>query len=186
MRLIYFIVAVAFVGCVGKTGNSKKVNLLQRSTIDKDSKLADYYSNKLYLPNVVRLHTGDKHGFIYIDSLSLNPGRIDNASREAYYIRAIATVSKEDLQVHEAIWAIPEVRKMQQGDGGNGTVVTWITGRPHPSDHYTVELRKNDIDEMTPLNDICSFTVRLHPLKIEVANSSGYYVPVSEWRAAQK
>jgi len=186
VRFACFIFAIILCSCKGKPDAGRKVNLLQRSSIERDSKEKDYYDSRLYLPNVVRLYAGSKRAFIYIDSPALNPGKLDSSNREAYYAKALATVSSEDLRVHEAIWAIPEVRKMQQGDGGYGTLVTWITGRPHPSDHYVVELRKNDIAEMTPLNDVSSFTVRLHPLKIEVTNSSGYYVPLAEWQAARK
>ena len=176
-------------GCGGKGGDRKgHINLIEKEALQpRDAKTQGYYDSRYYLPNVVRLNKGQKNAFIYIDSLRYKPaGLLDKTNREEYYSKAIANVSPNELQVHRAIWAMPEVQKLQMADGGYSTVVTYITATPKTTGHYIVELRRNNIEEMTPEKDISSFRVKLNPLVIEVANESGYYVPLKAWRAGRK
>ena len=185
LLLILFCVGTA---CKSHTDSAGRINLIEKNPIaQRDSKTQGYYDSRYYMPNVVRMEPGNKNAYIFVDSPNQQTaGLIDKGNREEHYKKAVAMMDKNDLKVHHAIWALPEVQRLQLADGGYNTIVTYITSRPGATDHYTVELRRNNIEEMTPEKNVAAFTVKLHPLEIQVADESGYYVSLKAWRSGHR
>ena len=189
VRLAAIIICIVIAGCKGKKGDSaKRINLIEKSPIKTgDSSLAPYYKNKYYLPYIVRLDKKAKSAFIQIDTAYFNTQKLDNNTREDYYNKAIALQPKDDLQAFRAVWSLPEMRDLQQGDGGYGTIVTWIKERADQKNKaYIIEIRRNDVEQLSLVKGTSFFRIRLHPQSIEIADESGYFVTLQAWRTQRK
>ncbi len=191
-RYVWLLLILLVCGCKGRHDSNrehKKGFFLSNPIVkeQRDSMKDGFYKNKYFSPTIIRLGRQDKEAFIWIDSPLFNVKRLDNTNREAYYDKVIPLLPKEDIEVYSLIWAVPEMRKMQTGDGGFGTVVATITTRPDKENpFYVAEIRINNIDEMPPANDIAFFRIRLNPLLVELSDQSGYYVSLEEWDHVNK
>lgn len=179
---------IAFTGCMGKPDPDKKINLIENHDIKlRDTAFEKYYNNKLFSPHIVRLDNNSKPAFILIDSSYFNTKSLTPADREVYYKKVLALLPKDDLAAHRLVWNIPEVRAMQQGTGGNGTIVSAIKEKmDSKSGYYLVELKRNDVENFSQVYGISLFRVRLRPFSMEIGDESGYFVSMEMWRRAQK
>ncbi len=173
------------VSCIGKKAeNNKKINLIENPNIKlRDTAFQKYYSDIYYSPYLIRLDQQPKSAFIQIDTVLNKANHLDKNTREGYYKSALSLLTKDDLEVHKTIWAIPEFRELQQADGGNGTIVTWI--REHidrKSGYYIVDVKRNDVEQLSQMKGISSFRIRLRPKNIEISDESGYFVSLAVWK----
>ncbi len=143
-----------------------------------------FFDGRYYSPYIIRLGTKYKRSFINIDSAYFNIAHLTPAERETYYQKVVGLLPKEDVQVYQLIWALPEMHQLLTADGGPGTIVTWIKDRPSEhNDKYVVEIRKNEIKKFRLEKDLAYFRISLHPIAIEIATESEYYVPLKKWRS---
>ncbi len=187
-NIILIIILVFLAACKGKPDADKRINLIENPNIKLHDTAFDKYRNGiLFSPHIIRLDHQKKPAFIQIDSAYFNTKSLDRTNREDYYKRVIATLPKDEVEAHRKVWSIHEVRDLQQGDGGNGTIVSWTKEILNEKNgYYLIELKRNDIEEMGQLYGMSAFRVRLHPYSMEIADESGYFVSLEAWRRTQK
>ena len=188
-RLVCVCILLLATGCTGnRTDASKRINLMEKAPINtNDSGLGPYYKKIYYFPYIVRLGKQPHNAFIQVDSSYFNTKHLETSTREDYYAKVIALLPKDDLTAYHAVWALPEMQKLQQADGGYGTIVTWIKEKLDKTNgHYIIEVRRNDIEQLSLVKGISYFRVWLHPLRVEIADESGYFVPLQSWRRLNK
>jgi hypothetical protein len=178
--------AVQFAGCKGRLPEHKKIMLVAVAS-PLDSTIKGFYDNKYYMPNIVRLpHSTFGRAFIYVDSPGSMPrdNRLLPAEREVFYTNALGKVAATDKDAYYKAWSLPEIQKLQQADGGYGTVFLTITSRPvKDTPLYIIEIRRNNVKEF-PLHSSLAFVKfdeRTH--ETWMADNTGYYVPLSAIRA---
>ena len=187
IRYSTFCILLAMASCMGKTGdNTKRINLIENSNIKlRDTSYQKYYSDLYYSPYIIRLDKNTKSAFIQIDSVYGKTDHLDKNTREEYYKRALTMLPKDDFEAHKAIWALPEMRELQEADGGNGTVVTWIKEHlDKKSGYYLIDVKRNDVEQLNQMKGISSFRIRIRPRSIDIADESGYFVSLAVWRRA--
>ena len=128
--------------------NSKQIkNKLAESDIDSIDNL--YYNDKLFFPTIIRLKSG-KNYFIYTEMSIQFDSVLNSFNRELYYEKVLKKINKMDLRVHEKVWSFSEVQKMQTGDGGYLTLLTWIDEYPTTNNpYYFVAIKKNMISHFS-------------------------------------
>lgn len=186
---ILLIILVAFLAaCKGKPASDKRINLIENPNIKLHDTAFDRYRNGiLFSPHIIRLDNQKKPAFIQVDSAYFSIKSLDKNNREDYYKKVIATLSKDEVEAHRKVWSIHEVRDMQQGDGGNGTIVSWTKEVLNDKNgYYLIELKRNDVEEMRQVYGMSAFRVRLRPYSMEIADESGYFVSLESWRRTQK
>lgn len=189
-RLFIAIISLGIMGtgCKLKRDPNKKIDMISNPNIKlHDTAFEKYYAGTLFSPHVVRLDNGSKPAFIQVDSSYFGTKSLDKDTRDAYYKKVLTLLPKDELEVHRRIWAIAEVRAIQQGTGGAGTILSSIREvLDAKSGYYLVDMKRNDIEQLNPLNGIAGFRIRLRPLVIEVGDESGYYVSLESWKSSQK
>ena len=188
-RIACILLLLIVTGCTGNKGDqSKRINFMEKSPLKvTDTGFGPYYKNIYFLPYIIRLDKQPKSAFIQVDSAYFAAKRLDANTREDYYNKVIALLPKEELQAHKIVWALPEMRKQQQADGGYGTIVTWTKERmDKKSGYYLIEVRRNDVERLSVVKGTSYFRIRLHPMKIEIADESGYFVSLEAWRRLSK
>lgn len=185
---VFLLVAGLIYGCNIKPDPKKKIDMISNPDIKlRDTAYEKYYQGVLFSPHIVRLDNAEKPAFIQVDSCYFNMKALDKNTREDYYKRVIALLPKQELEVHRLIWKIADVRGIQQGNGGEGTIVSAIREvLDEKSGYYLADLKRNDVEQMSPIIGISTFRIRLHPLNIEVADESGYFLSLASWQQAQK
>lgn len=185
MKLLY-LAPLLLAGCMGNVDKSKKINLIENSSLTlRDTSFESYYQDRLYSPYIIRLDKNEKSAFIQVDSIYTKTSHLDKNTREEYYKKALALQPKDDIEAHRAIWAIPEMRDMQNADGGNGTIMTWIRERlDAKSGYYIIDVKRNDVEQLSQVKGTSSFRIRLRPRVIDISDESGYYVSLDVWRRA--
>lgn len=174
--------------CTGKKDDKgKKINLIENSNIKlRDKSFDKYYNDQYYSPYIVRLDKNTNSAFIQVDSVFGKVDHLDKNTREDYYKKALSLLSKDEIEAHKAIWAIPEMRQLQEADGGNGTIVTWIKEElDHKSGYYIIDVKRNDVEQLSQMKGISSFRIRLRPRTIDIADESGYFVSLTVWKRAR-
>lgn len=182
------IVILIFSGCGGKHEPVKRMNLIENPNIKlHDSAYEKYYKGELFSPHIIKLDNADKAAFMQVDSTYFSAKSLDKNTRDDYYKRVLAVLPRQELEAHKKIWSIPEIRALQQGDGAAGTIVSWTKEvLDEKSGYYLIQLKRNDIEELSPVYGIASVRIRMHPLVIDLADESGYFVSLEAWRRAQK
>lgn len=189
VRLACICLLLLSLGCKGmKSDKTERINLIENKNINlRDSAFNNYYNDLYYSPYIIRLDNNAKSAFIQVDSAYDKVNHLDKNTREAYYKKALALQSKDDREVHKAIWAIPEIREQQSADGGNGTIVTCIKERlDAKSGYYIIEVQRNDVEQLSTVRGTSQFRIRLRPRTIDIADESGYFVSLDVWRRARK
>jgi hypothetical protein len=182
------LILVFLAACKGKPEPDKRINLIENPNIKLHDTAFDKYRNGiLFSPHIIRLDNQKKAAFIQVGSAYFNMKSLDKNTREDYYKRVVATLSKDEIEAHRKVWSIHEVRDMQQGDGGNGTIVSWTKEILNETNaYYLIELKRNDVEEMGQVYGMSAFRVRLRPYSMEIADESGYFVSLESWRRTQK
>jgi len=146
----------------------------------EDSLNSLYYQDKLYFSTIIRLKPNTKF-FIYSLALKEPNYLIDSANREEYYNNSIKKITSKELEVHKKIWSYSEIQKMQQGDGGYLTLVTWIDGFPSKEDpYYHVAIKRNMITHLTTSTDIGWVKVKDDLTEVRFCDAIDCYKPI-DW-----
>ena len=186
--IITILLAIAFWSCNNNPDPNKGINLIENPNIKlRDTAFEQYHKGNLFSPHIVRIDNNKQAAYMKIDSIYFNVKSLDKNTRADYYKKTIALQSKDELEAHRRVWGIKEVRAMQQSDGGPGTIVSWTKDiLDAKSGYYLIELKRNDVEEMSQVYGISVFRVRLHPASMEIGDESGYFVSLEAWRRTQK
>jgi hypothetical protein len=184
------LLAIATSGCKQKKDKKKEINLWVKPTVRSiDSSIQAFYTNVYYLPNIIRLSNDMRYAFAMVDSVPgvSNSTRLTQTNREQHYAHALPSIMPQDIEAYRFAWQLPEMQKMQHGDGGYGTLFTSIGSRPSKDTPlYVIEVRKNNIQEF-PVNDsigYIKYNTQTH--EVWIADNSGYFIPLKSFRAANK
>jgi len=192
-KFIGVILLLFIFGCAGKHIEKKKMNVADTSTIKTsdtvkqyvlDSLEQLYMDGKVFYSTFVRLREG-KDEFIFTDSSYFGMDLLDSSNREDYYRRVRNLIPKDELQVHQMIWDLPEMKiDGAEGTGGYHGVVTWIQSRPTADDpYYEVAIKRDYYDRLGAYTPLSFVRVRLKPREILVMPiSSGENLPIEKWR----
>ncbi len=182
LRIVFVLLTLIGVSC--KPRKSKKINFLEKTTIQyKDSLKAAFHAGKIFDPCIIRILPAPSKAFVLIDSPFTNQKFVDAVSREQYYLKVVAALPGADLAVLKRVWEIQEVSDLQATDGGEGAVMLHIKESPtKEKPYYEIELRKNGIESL-PLNKNLTY-VKIKPdgSHIEIASESEYFVSLQNWR----
>jgi len=193
MQKIIGLILLLLVGaCVGKPAVNKKMNAADTAvaktadTVKRyvpDSLEQLYMDGKVFYSTYVRLRDG-KDEFIFTDSSYFGMDLLDSSNREDYYKRVRNLLPKDELQVHQIIWDLPEMKiDGAEGTGGYHGVVTWIQSRPTADDpYYEVAIKRDYYDRLGAYAPLSFLRVRLHPREIIVTNLNVADLPIEKWR----
>ncbi|NDC42622.1 MAG: hypothetical protein EBZ77_13925 [Chitinophagia bacterium] len=188
--LLLLLAVVVFPACKGRPDKRKaiKEQLIGHSS-SIDTSMQSFYDNKLYVANIIRFKHKFGKAFVYVDTVKSTPGKwfLQPAEREPFYIAEDARINGSDRAAYQYVWDLPEIQALQVGDGGYGTVYAFIGVRPvKDTGYYIMEIRKNNIQEFPLHQAIGSVKFNLRTHEAWVGDPSGYYVPLSTYRAAQR
>ncbi len=85
---------------------------------------------ELYYTTIVRVGEGKPQFMYYSGDDSRILQIIDSGSRENFYKNVRIAMDKDLLKAHELAWGLEELKPLQKGDGGVGTIITNLIDTP--------------------------------------------------------
>jgi hypothetical protein len=188
IRGFSFFAMLGLLASCGSEGKKHKIDLVSTSSIKPRDSLSNlYYNNSIFSPRIIRLGNGSNKSFVFVDSAFFGAKHLSKSEREDYYSKVKKLLPQKDLEVHTLVWAIPELKKQQLGDGGYGSSFSLIAERPSvDKPEYLVEIHLNNIDEYPFAAPISLLKVHMERKSVQIADKSGYFVSMHAWRAGNK
>lgn len=163
-----------------------KVNIADSLAVlhREDSLYSLYKKGELFYSSVIRVTAG-KEQFLFNeleeeDSVVV----LDSTGREAFYRDFRKGMKPELLKAHQLAWSLKEMQMQQAGNGGIGTVMTWLTDTPAAGQPYykffIKRMYEGRIGTVIPIPFIL-VNVKTKEIFLESMNS-GAIISLKEWR----
>ena len=143
-----------------------------------------FVAGELFYPTVIRVADG-KEQFIFDEDIADSVDiLLDTASREDYYRTYRNRMDPKLLQAHRLAWTLKEMQMQQSGNGGVGTVMTWLTQTPTDKEpYYKFFIKRMYDDRIGTVIPIPYILVNVKTKQIFVESmNSGEILSIKEWR----
>ncbi len=150
----------------------------------EDSLYNLYKKGELFYSPVIRVTEG-KEQFLFNEIEEEDSVvALDATGREAFYRDFRKGMKPELLKAHQLAWSLKEMQMQQAGNGGIGTVMTWLTDTPAAGQPYykffIKRMYEDRIGTVIPIPFVL-VNVKTKEIFLESMNS-GAVISLKEWR----